>query len=674
MSRTRYLNKRSLRETLALFVDAQSPLESAPDVVPVEASVGRVTAVTVFSRRSVPHYHGAAMDGIAVRAEDTFGASDAHPITLTIVDRSATDTAAGRTCAYVDTGHPLPGWANAVVMIEHIYPAADGAVSIRQAAAPWQHVRLVGEDIVATEPLLPRGHRLRPVDVGALLAAGHVTVDVMPLPRIAIIPTGSELVDPGGDPPPGGIIEFNSRMVAAFVTEWGGAPSRLPAVPDDPEAIAATLRTAAAGADVVTIIAGSSAGEHDYTVGAIASLGTVLVHGIDIMPGKPAICARIGTTPVLGVPGYPVSAVIVCRQVLRPLLARLLGTAPQPPETVRAVVPRKVPSRLGLEEFVRVSLGRVGERVVAAPLGRGAGAITTFVKADGLLRIGSLSEGVNAGDEVDVELLRARSDIDTTIVFSGSHDLSIGLLEDALKRIAPQWKISAANVGSLGGLLALKRGEAHVVGTHLLDPTTGAYNLPEVRRRFRGHDVVVVRLLIREQGLIVAPGNPRGITGLRDLRLPEVRFVNRQPGAGTRVLLDHKLSRLRIRPDRIRGYEREEFTHMAVAVAVASGLADCGLGVQAAANALGLDFVPIEREDYDLVFRRDFYDSPGGQGLVAAMRSENFRTAVTALGGYDASVSGTVKLGPTAKRSTSRQRAGGGQGRRPSSAPRRPRR
>ena len=646
MPRARYLDKKSLAETLTLFVDELAIHRREPETVAVEGSLDRITAEPIFARISAPHYHGAAMDGIAVCAEDTFGASEAHPIELELTPHGpgTAEGARPRAFSHIDTGEPLPAWANAVIMIEHVYPLDSGKVSIRQAAAPWQHVRLVGEDIVATEPLLPRGHRIRPFDIGALLAAGHTTVPVTPRPRVAIIPTGSELVEPGTAAPAGAIIEFNSRVVAAFVEEWGGEPRRLPHVRDELELIKAAVQSAVPAHDIVAVIAGSSAGERDFTVTALRALGTILVHGIDIMPGKPAICSTVQGTPVLGLPGYPVSSVIVCQQVLRPLIAKFLGRAAEPPESVRAVVPRKIPSRLGLEEFMRVTLGQVGGRIVATPLGRGAGVISTLVKADGFLRIPSLSEGVNAGEEVSVELLRPRCEIANTIVFSGSHDLSIGLLEDCLKRAHPQLKISTANIGSLGGLLALKRGEAHVVGTHLLDPKTGTYNLPDIRRHLRVSEVIVVHLVGREQGLIVARGNPKHIRQLQDLARAEVRFVNRQPGAGTRVLLDYKLAKLRLRPDRIRGYEREEFTHMAVAVAVASGLADCGLGVRSAANALGLDFVPIEKEEYDLVLRRDFYASAMGQALLAAVRSDEFRQAVVRLGGYDVRHTGELKL------------------------------
>jgi putative molybdopterin biosynthesis protein len=640
--RTRYLKRTGLAEAQALLLGSVEPGPTHTERIAAEASSGRITAAAVFARLSSPHYHGAAMDGIALRAADTFGASETTPV---VVAPTAPDTGTPppRAFAYVDTGQPLPPWADAVVMIERVFPASGGAVAIHAAAAPWQHVRLVGEDVVATEPLLPRGHRIRPYDVGALLAAGVTVVDVAARPRVAIIPTGTELVEPGGEPPPGRIIEFNSRVMAASIEEWGGTAERRPAVADDPAQLQEAIRQARAAADVVAVIAGSSAGAHDFTAAAVRDVGRLLVHGIDIMPGKPAIVGVVEGTPVLGIPGYPVSAVIVCQQLLRPLLARLLGTRPEAPATVRAIVPRKLPSRLGLEEFVRVSVGRVGDRLVVNPLGRGAGVITSMVKADGFVRIPSLSEGINAGAETTVELLRPLDDIEHTILFTGSHDLTIGILEDTLKAARPELRIATSNVGSLAGLTALRRREAHLAGSHLLDPRTGSYNLPDVRRLLPRAKVRVVTLVRREQGLLVAPGNPKGIRGLKDLARPDVTFVNRQPGAGTRVLLDHRLRKLRLDPRRIRGYEREEFTHMAVAVAVRSGLADVALGIKSAAAALGLDFVPVEVEDYDLVLLREFAAGEIGRTLLDVVRSDAFRAAVAALPGYDTSVTGREK-------------------------------
>lgn len=648
-SRNRYLNKKSLSETLRLFVDENPIRIPAPETIDVADSLGRVTARPVVAKRSAPHYHGAAMDGVAVRAEDTFGASEAQPLVLNRTTPKARSAKAG-SFAPVDTGNALPRWANAVIMIENVFPLDDRRIEIQQGVAPWQHVRLVGEDIVATEPLLPRGHQIRPFDIGALLAAGHTQIRVATAPTVAIIATGSELVEPGKPAAAGAVIEFNSRMTAAFVQQWGGRPKPLPSVEDDPRVMARAVRAAVKRHDITTVIAGSSAGTHDYTVGVLSELGEVLVHGIEIMPGKPAICAIVEGKPVLGLPGYPVSAAIVCQQVLRPLIARFLGQAAPPADTVDAIVPRKIPSKLGLEEFLRVTLGEVGGRIVANPLARGAGVITTMVKADGFLRISSLSEGLNAGDSAPVDLLRPRADIGHTILMTGSHDPALGLLEDALKHARPELKISATNVGSLGGLLALARGEAHVAGTHLLDPRTGKYNAADIRKHLQGHDVVTVNLMVRHQGLIVSRRNPKKIRGLRDLVRKDVRFVNRQPGAGTRVLLDYKLGKMRIRPDRIQGYEREEFTHMAVAAAVASGLVDCGLGVESAAKALGLGFVPIEREEFDLVLRRDFHDSAAGAAFLEAIRSETFQDALRSAGGYETDGTGKEKAIATGKK------------------------
>ena len=651
--RKRYLRKHALGAALERFLGAVA-LRPATERVAVEDALGRTTAAPIFAKRSAPHYHGAAMDGIAVRAEDTFGASEFSPLTLTRLAAKRRPPADGAPFQYVDTGNPLPRWANAVVMIERVFKTDERRVEIRDAATPWQHVRLVGEDIVATEPLLPRGHKLRPYDLGALLAAGHTEIPVVRPPSVGIVPTGSELIEPGERAAPGRIIEFNSRVAAAFVQEWGGAPVRLERVADDLPLITRSVQRAVREHDIVVIIAGSSAGEHDFTVRVLETLGEILVHGIDVMPGKPAILAVVDGTPVIGLPGYPVSAVVICQQVLRKLIAACLGRPAEEPQKVSAVLPRKVPSRLGLEEFVRVNLGRVGGRLIATPIGRGAGVITTMVKADGVLRIPPQDEGLNAGVEADVELLRPLDEVDRTILFTGSNDLSIGVLDDQLRAQAPGLKISASNVGSLGGLVALKRGEAHIVGTHLLDPATGTYNLPYLKKQKLLSTSVVMTLVVREQGLIVPKRNPKRIKTLADLTRPDVRFINRQPGAGTRVLLDYKLAKLGISHERIAGYEREETTHMAVAAAVASGLADAGLGVKSAAKALGLGFVPVEREEYDLVFHRDFFESETGQRLVEVIRSAGFKRAVERLDGYDTTPTGRLKSQP--RRGKGRQR------------------
>jgi putative molybdopterin biosynthesis protein len=578
------------------------------------------------------------MDGICVRARDTFGATEFKPLKL----RRLSSTVEDGVFAFVDTGNAIPSWADAVIMIEKVRRLDENTLEIFEAAAPWQHVRLVGEDVVATELLLTRWHRLRPYDLGALLAAGHRQVDVLARPRVAIIPTGDELLSPGDEFQPGRIVEFNSTVLAALIHEAGGAARVLPSVGDDPKSLRAAARGALADYDMLAIIAGSSAGEHDFTAEVVEEEGELLVHGIDVMPGKPAILGTIQDKPVVGVPGYPVSAIIVAREIIEAALAKFLGQGYVSRPTVKAILPKRMASHLGVEEFVRVTLGRVENKLVAVPLRRGAGVITTMVQADGLMRIPSLTEGINAGEEMDIELLRPAEEIERAILCAGSHDLSIDILGNELRRLHPGFKIAASNVGSMGALLSVQRGETHVGGTHLLDPATGEYNIPDIKRLIPHTPVVLVHLVRRQQGLLVQRGNPRNIAGLSDLTGNEVVFVNRQPGSGTRVLLDYALRKLAMDPGNIRGYEREEFTHMAVAVAVASGLADVGLGVQSAAHALGLDFIAVGEEEYELLFLRSFYESQSGAKLIEVVRSPGFRHAVEALGGYNASRSGEI--------------------------------
>ncbi len=639
MARKRYLKKTPLTEARELFLATVDPSGLAIEEIAVDDGLDRITAAPVFAKISSPHYHASAMDGICVRAEDTFGATEFVGKTLVLAN---SDSPAAGSFKYVDTGNALPAWANAVIMIEKVHQVNGSAVEIFESVAPWNHVRLVGEDVVATELLLPRAHRLRPYDLGALLAAGHTTVRVKSRPKVGIIPTGDELIQPGEETTPGAVIDFNSTVLASFVREWGGTPIKYPRARDDMSALVQAVRRAAEECDIVTIIAGSSAGEHDLTADVVDECGELLAHGIDVMPGKPAVLGSIGNKPLLGVPGYPVSAIVIAREILRPALEKFLGSAAPAYPVVRAILPKKIASHLGLEEFIRVTLGRVNEKLVAVPLARGAGVITTMVHADGLMRIPSLVEGFNAGEEAAVELLRPIEDIENTILCTGSHDLAIGVLEDQLKQRQPELKIAATNVGSLGGLLALQRGETHIAGTHLLDPETGIYNIPDIQRTIPKVPVVLVHLAQREQGILVNKGNPKSITSLADLTRSNVRYVNRQPGSGTRVLLDYELNKLAIDPKSIAGYEREEFTHMAVGVAIASGLADAGLGVRAAAGALNLDFISLASEQYDLLIARAFFESARGEQLLEVIGSEGFKRAVTALGGYDTTRAGAL--------------------------------
>ncbi|MCG8350661.1 MAG: molybdopterin biosynthesis protein [Chloroflexales bacterium] len=597
---------------------------------------GRITAEPFWARLSSPHYHAAAMDGVAVRAAETVGATETTPCQLVI----------GQQARWIDTGDPLPLEMDAVIMAEHVQTLDDERIEIRAAVAPWHHVRSLGEDMVATELVVPENHRLRPVDLGALAAAGHADVAVYRRPRVAIIPTGAELVTVEAAQTaalqPGAIIEFNSLMLAGQVAEWGGSATRQSPVPDRREVLREAITAAVNEYDIVVVNAGSSAGAEDYTAAVLAELGEVAVHGVAIRPGHPLILAVVQGKPVLGLPGYPVSTVLTAELFLRSLIYRMQGqTAPRRP-TVNAIMSRKVLSPMGEDEFLRVTLGQVDDRVVATPLIRGAGIVSSLVRADGLVQIPRFSEGVHAGAPVTVDLLRDPAELASTIVAIGSHDLALDLLASHMRHIVPDARLSSANVGSLGGLMALKRRDAHLAGSHLLDEETGVYNHSFVARLLPDEDILLVNLAYREQGLIVLPDNPQQLHSLADLTHPEVRFVNRQKGSGTRVLLDYHLKQNGLHTEQIAGYDREEFTHMAVAAAVLSGTATVGLGIRAAARALGLAFIPLFKERYDLVVPRRHWESVRLTPLRQTLESDAYREAVAALGGYDVSDMGKL--------------------------------
>jgi len=657
-----YLEDIPLEEALARWwsalADAGLDRPLPGESVALEDAAGRITAEPVWALISSPHYHAAAMDGYAVRAEETRGATETHPVHLDV----------GQQAFYVDTGDPLPPGTNAVIMVEDVQVREStnqriresanpqSAIEVLAAVAPWQHVRPMGEDMVATELILPANHRLRPQDIGAAAGAGHPRLSVRRRPRVAIQPTGTELVAPGSTLRPGDIVEYNSLVLGAMIAEWGGAATRMPPLADDYAAIRGRILEAAQTHDLVIVNAGSSAGSEDFTARIVAELGQLLVHGIAVRPGHPVILGMIEArqadglqpsivnrrVPFIGLPGYPVSAAITCELLVKPTVARWLGQPADERPQIDATITRKVVSPEGDEEFLRVTVGQVGERVVATPLAGGSGILMSLVRADGIVRIPRGEGGFEPGASVTVDLNRPPAVIRRTLVAIGSHDLTLDLLADELGQRHPGWRLSSANVGSLGGLLALARGEAHFAGSHLLDEATGEYNVAYIKRYLPGVPVVVLGFVQREQGLIVPKGNPKGIRALADLTRPDVVFINRQRGAGTRVLLDYRLKQAGIRPAAIQGYERQEFTHLAVAAAVASGAADCGIGILAAARALGLDFVPLDHERYDLIIPARFYDEPVLMRLLEICRDPAFAARVTALGGYTTDDMGTV--------------------------------
>ena len=497
---------------------------TAGEWVALGEALNRVTAEPVLALLSSPHFHCAAMDGYAVSAADTVAARETKPVRLS----------PGRNAHAVNTGDPLPDETNAVIMIENVNAADDGGLLIYAAVAPWQHVRLMGEDMVASETVLQVNHQLRPVDLGALAGCGHTRVKARRQPRVVIIPTGSELVPPDQAPQRGQLIEYNSLILGSQIREAGGQATVTEIIGDDLAGLVAALDAALnEGPDLVLVLSGSSAGSHDFTAAALRQLGEVLVHGIAVRPGHPVVMGMAAGIPVIGVPGYPVSAALTGELLVLPLIRLWLGLAQPEAPTVTAISTRKIVSPIGDDDYVRVALARIDDRLQATPLQRGAGVITSLVQADGLAHIPRFHEGVDRGGELKVALYRPPSLIDNTVMIMGSHDPMLDLLATHLRERSADLRMVSVNVGSLGGLIALRRGEAHLAGSHLFDAETASYNTPYLKRYLPEESAMLVTFAQREQGLMLPAGNPLGVSSVADIR--GTRYVNRQRGAGTRV-------------------------------------------------------------------------------------------------------------------------------------------
>jgi len=606
-----------------LQILARQGFEARTEHIRVQDAFGRVTARAVYAHINAPHYACSAMDGIALFARDSFGATETTPVTL----RKGQFTE-------VDTGDPLPAGCDAVIMVEELVKNADGSVTVHAPAAPWQHIRQIGEDVCAGEMILPSFMEVTPAAIGAMIAGGVLELEVLAKPVVGIIPTGDEIVPPCADPKPGDILEFNSSIFSAMLSSWGAEAKTYPIVPDRYDEIRDMLQKAAGECDMVLLNAGSSAGRDDYSVTAVQEVGQVLYHGIAIKPGKPAILGYRGPVPILGLPGYPVSGIIVMDELLRPVIDRWYRRECDGGSRTRALLTRPVVSGLKYQEFVRVRMGYVGNSLMASPLPRGSGVVSSFMKADGMLEVPQGTEGYTAGEEVRVRLLTDKQQLKNTLVIIGSHDPLLDELSDLIHREDRRLFLSSAHVGSMGGIMAVRRGEAHAAGIHLLDTETGEYNRSFIRRYFPHGGVYLVRCVGRQQGLMLQPGNPLGITSFADIARDGLCYVNRQKGSGTRILTDWLCRKEGVDPDRVYGYEREELTHNAVAVQIAGDSADAGMGIWSAARLYGLDFLPICVEEYDLLIPEKVWNSNLVKQLICTLKSDAFKTRIEAMGGY----------------------------------------
>jgi putative molybdopterin biosynthesis protein len=618
-----FLSNIPLDKAINIVRDKCNSIKLKTEYVDTRCALERITSQPVFAKISSPHFIASAMDGIATKFTYTLEADINKPLLLT-KDKYAV----------VDTGDPIEEPFDSVIMIEDVHQVEDGVI-IRKPAVPYQNIRPIGEDIQMGEMILPANHKIRAVDISSLLAGGVNEIPVYEKIKVGIIPTGDELVDAGMCPKMGELIDYNSWTFAAMVQEWSGEPIRYDIVKDDIEELKKALQKAVSECHLVIVNAGSAKGRGDFAEHLLNSMGVVYFHGVSIKPGRPASFALINNKPVFGVPGYPVSAFFVMDNIVKSGFYSILNRSIPKRETVEAVLSRKVVSSLKNDEFIRVKLGKVKDKLIASPIGRGAGVTMSLTRADGVFVIDKNSEGYEAGEKIIVETFKDISNINKTLVSIGSHDVIMDIISNLMR--FKGFDLSSTHTGSMGGIMALKRGETHIAPIHLLDQN-GEYNVSYVRK-YLG-DYVIMKIVKRVQGLMVKKGNPLNIKDFNDLT--RVRFVNRQKGSGTRLLLDHYLVKHNIDAKDINGYDREEITHLTVAAQIAGGSADCGMGVLSAANYMDLDFIPLCSEEYDIAFSRELLEDERFKAFHEVVTSKEFKNQVEAIGGYDFSNIGQI--------------------------------
>src|SRR6056297_838608 len=630
-----YIGNTDLQEAIKMYSEKLN-IDDKPKWENVKSweGYGRITWEGVFAKYSSPNYNASAMDGISVKYKKTLEAAETNPVRL----KKDEDY------KIIDTGDPVKEPFKSVIMIEDVVEIDENTVEIISPAFPWQHVRQIGEDIIAGEMIVPSKHKLRPVDIGGIISGGVEEVKVYQKPKVGIIPTGTEIVDPGKDLEEGDIIESNSRIFQGLVLNYGGEPIRYEPVIDDYELIKKAVYKSVEENEVTIINAGSSAGTEDYTKDIIADLGEVVSHGLAIKPGKPAILGIVKGKPVIGIPGYPVSAYFVFENIAREIIKKYLGGLKEEKRYTKATLSRRIVSNLKQEEYVRIKLGKVNNNIIATPLKRGAGVTMSLINADGVLTIPKEYEGIEKGETVEIELMTDIKNIENTIVSIGSHDLIIDLIRDELHRKHPKYSVSSAHTGSMGGIMALRNGQTHIAPIHLLDEKSGEYNEAFIKKYFKGRKIAYIKGVKRQQGLIVKKGNPKNIKTFKDIEKENVVFINRQKGSGTRILTDYLIKENNMDRNKIIGYDREGNTHMAVSSSVASMTADVGIGVYSAAQIMGNDFIKITEEEYDFALDAKQIEDKKMQKFIGILKDREFRSKLEKLGGYNTESSGEVGI------------------------------
>jgi len=632
----RYLETIKSEEAVRKILEHIHPIEDE-ELIPTYQSKGRITTRPVYAKCSNPPFVCSAMDGYATMFEKTLEADMVHPLSLM----------KGSDAVHVNTGDAMPDGMNAVVIKEEVEESGQYIV-IRKPLFLWQNVRMIGEDIIEGDMLVPTNHTMGIFDTGMLISAGVTHVHVRRIPKILIIPTGKELIDVydvSSDTGSHGrrLIDFNSYLLAEMAGETGFHATRHAIIADRKE-LREVVDRSVNDYDVLMINAGSSAGDEDYTEDVIRELGALVFHGISMMPGRPAVFGIVNNKPVFGIPGYPVSAAVSFQSFLEPVYERLTSSKIHK-RYVPCLTPYKIPSRIGMEEIVRVNIQKHHGRYYAFPLPRGASIFSSMARADGLIRIPGNIEGYEEDEEIYCQLLKDEGDIANRIHIVGSHDLSLDIMRDLMKKAHPETDLLSTHTGSLSGILAVKKGVADLCTTHIYDDRENVYNIPVIERYLAGENVILLHIAKRQQGLVVQKGNPKGIAGIEDVGREDIKFINRQFGSGTRILIDLLLREKGIRKEAIHGYEREESSHTAIGIMVRESVADAGVAIYAVAKLFSLDFIPLAEEEYDLVVTGAFAEDQRFTKLMAIIRSDLFKKRLEEIGGYNTGHTGTIKYG-----------------------------
>lgn len=629
----------SLEEALEILLAEFASREPEIKKVRPSEALGLILAEDTASCRNVPHYTASAVDGYAVTASSTSGATPATPVTLTSSEY-----------LWVNTGMPVME-ADSVVMVEDTsLETSNGGerLKIFRSATQGENVRAVGEDVMNGQLLACRGDRVTPALVSLLLCAGVKSAPVFARPRTIFIPTGNEIVDEetwlsDGNIPPGLVVDSNSAYAASLFADWGYELDVSRILPDEPELISEAVSKAVGEYDLVIVSAGSAKGLRDHSAGIFESLGKMSFRYVRMKPGRPAMAANIGGVPVICSPGFPMSCAVTLWSLVYPLIRTMSGERVEcrdagyiseaigSREILKAGLLANHSSPAGVMEWLRVKCAEVEGRKFCWRLSAGASVLWALAEADGIAMLPESGLELPRGSEITV-LLTKRVNLSRRLLFQGSDDPAVNMLVSFVKRAGMELAIRA--VGSMGGLAALSRGDAHFAAAHLLDIRDGTYNTSYIEQFSGGRHWRRKLIFHREQGIIASGGNPKNIRGFEDIASGRLTFENRQPGAGTRVLLDYMLKSSGLNAADVVGYDRISITHMEAANKVASGVADATLGIKAAADALGLDFIPVAKEPYELVFSERFEEHPAAPALLEAIESGEWKSAVTRTGGY----------------------------------------